>query len=116
MAIDISNYTPGRFAYLMDEPFSLELWQFLSDEQQTSKMFEATTQGLPAIEFLINELEKKFEPYLTSDDYPEEDVGILANNMIKQIMQYHCYTYIACGLCPAGKYIKMSGVYTTQEK
>jgi hypothetical protein len=111
MSVDISNYTPGRFAYLMDEPFSLELWKFLSDEQQTSKMLEATAQNLPAIEFLLNELEEKFEPYLTSDDYPEEDVGILANNMIKQIMQYHGYEYTACALCPDGKSIKMSGLY-----
>jgi len=116
MSLDISNYTPGRFAYLMYEPFTLELWKFLSDEKQTAKMFEATAQCLPAIEFLLKELEEKFEPYLKSVDYPEEDVGILANNMIKQIMQYHGYAYTACALCPDGNYIKMSGFYTTPEK
>jgi hypothetical protein len=115
MTIDISNYKPGRFAYLMDEPFAAELWEFISDEKQTDKMFSATEQGLPAIEFLHEELETKFEVYLKSKDFPEEDVGIFANNMIKQIMQYHGYNYIACGLCPAGKYIKMSGVYTAPE-
>jgi hypothetical protein len=112
MTIDISNYKPGRFAYLMDELFAAELWKFLSDEKQTNKMFSAIEQGLPAIEFLHEELETKFEVHLKSADYPEEDVGIFANNMIKQILQYHGYTYVACGLCPAGKYIKMSGVYT----
>ncbi len=111
MQLDISNYRPGRFAYLMDEPFALELWKFISDDKQTNRMFEATAKNLPAIEFLLNELEEKFEPYLTSDDYPEEDVGILANNMIKQIMHYHDYEYTACALCPDGKYIKMSGLY-----
>ena len=38
MTIDISNYTPGRFAYLMDEPFATELWEFISNKEQTNKM------------------------------------------------------------------------------
>jgi hypothetical protein len=96
----------------MDEPFTEELWGFLSNQKQTDKIFKATEQNLPAIEFILNELEENFEDCLKSEDYPEEDVGIFANNIIKQIMQYHGYTYMACGLCPAGRYIKMSGVYT----
>ena len=115
MSLDISNYKPGRFDYLMSEPFTAELWKFLSDKAKIDKMFLATNQSLPAIEFILVELEEKFGDYLQSKDYPEEDVGILANNMIKQIMQYHGYIYTACALCPDGKYIKMSGFYTKPE-
>ncbi|MDA3800256.1 MAG: hypothetical protein PF692_14405 [Kiritimatiellae bacterium] len=115
MSLDISIYTPGRFSYLMNEPFAEELWNFISDETQIEKMTLATAQGLPAIEFFLNELEMRFDVHLKSENYPKEDVGILANNMIKQVMQHNGYVYTACGLCPAGKYIKMSGVYTTPE-
>lgn len=116
MTIDISNYKAGRFADLMEKPFSQKLWGFLADKEQTDKMFLATKQGLPAIEFFLKELEVQFEEHLKSELYPEEEIAVFANNMIKQIMQYHGYIYTACGLCPEGKYIKMSGVYAVQEK
>ncbi len=111
MLCDISHYKPGRFEYLMKEPFAEELWHFLSDEMHIALMLRATGEGLPAIEYILDELEERFEECLKSEEYPEEEVGVFANNMIKQIMEYHGYAYSACGFCPSSRFINMSGVY-----
>ena len=112
MKLDISQYKPGRFEYLMKEPFASELWEFLADEVQIEKMLRATKEELPAIEYFLEELEERFEEHLKSGQHPEEEVATLANNMIRQIMEHHGYTYSACGFCFSANYIKMSGVYS----
>ncbi len=113
--IDITEYEPGRFAYLMKEPFAKELWDFLSNQERLDKMMAAIAEGKPAIYPILHDLEKQFGSFLESDKYPEDDVGVLANNMMKQLLDMHGYEHIACGLCPQAKYIKHSGVYAKKE-
>ncbi len=109
--MDIKNYKPGRFAYLMDKPFAQKMWQFLAAEERVDLMLSATTAGKPAIAPFLDELESRFGEHLDSSDYPDEEIHVLANNMIKQIMDIKGYEHLACGLCPQGRFIKMSGLY-----
>lgn len=111
MKSDILHYKPGRFEYLMKDPYVIELWSFLSDEEQIGKMLRATEKELPAIEYFLDELEERFDEYLKSDKYRDDDAIVLVNNMIKQIMEHHGYVHAACGVCSSAKYIINSGVY-----
>ena len=110
--MDISLYNPGRFAYLMEKPFAKELWAYLTDEKRLKLMLSATEKGKPAIEFFLSELESKFEEPLTSPEYPEEEVSVLVNNMIKQIMVMKGFEHLACGICRHGRFFQSSGLYT----
>lgn len=112
MSLSIKSYKPGRFNYLMNEEFALNLWNYLSDKMQIDKMLEATKEGLPAIKHFLTELEIEFKEYLESNKYPAEEVAIFANNMIKHIMENHGYQHSACGICPTAKYVRSSGIYT----
>ncbi len=112
MLLNIENYNPGRFSYLMNEEFTKDLWHFLSDRMQVNKMFSATKEGLPAIKHFLDDLEALFKDYLESDKYPEEEIAVFANNMIKHIMEKYGYQHSACGICPTAKYVKSSGIYT----
>jgi hypothetical protein len=109
--IPISRYTPGRFAYLMNQPFVPEIWALLASKENISLMINATQDGKPAIFPLLREIESRFEGPLSSPDFPPEDVGVLVNNMILQIMKLHGYEHLACGICREAKWIKSSGVY-----
>lgn len=112
MLLNIKSYQPGRFAYLMNEDFVSELWEFLSHKIQINKMIQATKEGLPAIKHFLDELESEFKDYLESEKYPAEEIAIFANNMIKHIMENYGYVHSACGICPSAKYVKTSGIYT----
>ncbi len=109
--IDIKNYTPGRFAYLINKPFAQKMWRFLAADNRVELMLSATAAGKPAVEPFLDELESLFGEHLDSPDYPDEEIHVLANNMIKQIMELKGYEHLACGLCPQGRFIKISGLY-----
>jgi hypothetical protein len=104
------HYIPGRFAELFEQPFAKELWSYLTEPLQVQAMAAAIDAGKPAIEPLLAYIENRFESPLASSDYPPDDVGILVNNMIKQIMEAQGYEHCACGLC-RGRFIRQSGVY-----
>ena len=111
-AMDIKLYKPGRFAYLMEKPFAKELWAYLTADKRIKLMLSATEEGKPAIQFFLTELESQFEEHLTSLEYPEEEISVLVNNMIKQILELKGYEHLACGICRNGRYFKSSGLYT----
>lgn len=109
--MDIGNYRPGRFEYLMKEPFASELWVYLTSLESVRAMITATRGGEPAIMPLAGEIEKRFGDELTSSKYPDDDAVVLVNNMIKQIMERHGYEHAACGICHGTNIIKSSGIY-----
>ena len=109
--MDFGLYKPGRFAYLVAEPFARELWDYLTTPEHLDAMIRAIAEGLPAIDPLLGEIETRFAEALGSDEYEGDDVAVLCNNMILQILDGLGYEHAACGLCPGGRYIKMSGVY-----
>jgi hypothetical protein len=111
--LDIKNYNPGRFAYLMEKPFANDLWRFLTDENRISLMISSSDSNELAIEPFLDDLESKFEHHLSSSDYPEEEIGVFANNMIKQILELNGYEHVACGRCK-GRFIKSSGLFQKQ--
>lgn len=111
--IDIKTYNPGRFAYLMEKPFSHDLWHFLTDEKRIKLMVSASELNRLAIEPVLGDLELRFDEYLSSPDYPEEEISVFANNMIKQILEKNGYEYVACGRCK-GRYFKSSGLFQKQ--
>lgn len=104
------NYTPGRFAYLMENAFAGEMWAFLTDDSHLQQMLAAVAKGKLAIEPLLPEIEQRFAEPLASPFYPPEEVAVFVNNMIKQIMEQCGYEHSACGIC-RGRFFKMSGVY-----
>lgn len=109
--MDIKHYKPGRFTYLIEKPFVKELWDYLTTKKRVTLMLLATREGKPAIEFFLTELESRFEVYLTSPKYPEEEICVLINNMIKQILAMQGYEHLACGLCHHGRNFQSSGLY-----
>jgi hypothetical protein len=109
--MSINQYLPGRFAHYSDKPFFNELWQFLTDPKNVSKMVDSTMKGKPAIEALLPSIESRFEEYLTSTEYPKEEIGVLVNNMIKQFFEFNDYKHIGCGKCCHGRFIKNSGIF-----
>ncbi len=111
--IDISEYVPGRFAYLMGESFALEAWDYLSEPSRVERMIHATRRGAPAIEPLLQELETEFAHVLKSESYPPQEITVFFNNMIKQLMEMHGFVHAACGLCPGGRYFRSSGMFKT---
>jgi hypothetical protein len=110
--IDIKDYKPGRFAYLMDRPFVRELWAFIADDSRMQSMFAAAAAGRPAIEPLLADIESRFEEHLGSAEYPDGEIAVLVNNMIRQVMEKSGYEFIACGMCRSGRYIKSSGLFS----
>ena len=113
--IDINKYKPGRFAYLLEEPFAEDLWNFLACDKRINLMILAIKEGKPAIEPFLSELESKFDKFFSSTDYPDEEICILANNMIKQLLEMKGYEHVACGICHHGKYFKSSGLYQKKQ-
>ena len=65
----------------------------------------------PAIEPLLSDIESRFEESLASSEYPDEEIAVLVNNMIKQILEMRGFEHMACWLCRQGRYFKSSGVY-----
>lgn len=106
----ILKYQPGRFIYLFEKPFGERLWSYLSAEPQVKVMIEAVKDGQPALKPLLDTIESEYEEHLASKDYPEEDVSVFINNMIKQILEHNGYEHVGCGLC-RGRFFKASGVY-----
>lgn len=109
--LPFSTYQGGRFEYLLTEPFTKELWEFLADKDSIYHMVSAVNEGKPAIWPLLDEIESRFGRYITSEDFPDDDVEIMINNMIKQIMECTGYEHVACGMLRHARYIKLSGVY-----
>ena len=109
--IDIKDYKPGRFAYLMDRPFVRELWEFITDDGRVQSMLAAAAAGKPAIEPLLADIETRFEEHLGSAEYPAEEIAVLVNSMIRQVLEKSGYEFIACGMCRNGRYIKSSGLF-----
>jgi hypothetical protein len=109
--LDISAYSPGRFAYLMESPFAGNVWAFLTDNDNLSTMLSAVDSGMPAILPLRDEIEVRFGPDLASADYRDDDAVVLVNNMIKQIMELCGYEFVACGIVHGARFFTSSGVY-----
>jgi hypothetical protein len=110
MQIQLFTYEPGRFTEIFAQTFSKALWQYLSSPQTADLLIKASREGRPAIADILVFVETQWETELGSPDYPPEDVGVMVNNMIKQIMAQRGYSHAACGLC-RGRFIKVSGVY-----
>jgi hypothetical protein len=110
--LQFSNYKPGRLEYLLVEPFTKELWNHLTNNDRIHLMIKATSENKPAISYLLAEIEDRFDFHLGSKKYPEEDVGILVNNIIKHIMEQMGYEHVACGLFPTARFINSSGLYS----
>jgi hypothetical protein len=108
---DIKNYKAGRFAYLMEKPFAKELWEYVASEKNVSAMLVAADSGKPAIEPLLADIESRFGPLLASAEYPDEEIEVFINNMIRQLCELSGYELVACGLVRSGKYIKSSGLF-----
>jgi hypothetical protein len=75
-------------------------------------MIQAASENKPAIQYLVKNIENKFDYYLNSKNYPDGEIEILINNMIKQIMISMGYEHIACGFIREAQYIKSSGIYS----
>ncbi len=109
--MNIEQYRPGRFAYLMNDSFVGELWAYLTRPESIRAMIAATRKRKPAIMPLAEEIEERFEEELTSSAYPDDDVVVLVNNMIKQILNMHGYEHAACGICHGTSIIRSSGIF-----
>lgn len=109
--LPFSAYKGGRFEHLLTEPFTKEIWEFLTDHENIRQMISAIDEGKPAIWPLLDEIESRFGNFIASESFPDDDVEIMINNMIKQIMEYAGYEHVACGMLRHGRYIKLSGVY-----
>jgi hypothetical protein len=99
----------------MSDPATQELWAFLTDSARVAQMIEATNIGHPAITPLLAEIETRFSAFLSSDAQRDDDAAVLVNNMILQIMTHEGCDHLACGLCPQGRFIKVSGVYRARD-
>lgn len=104
-------YQPGRFEYLMKEPFTVELWNYLKTEQSIESMISSTKQKKPAIDLLLSELESSFGEFLDSGKCFNDDSVVMVNNMIKQIMDQLGFEHKGCSLYPEARYVKSSGIY-----
>ena len=113
--LQFASYNPGKLSYLLKEPFTKELWEHLTDKNRIHLMIKATNENKPAISYLLNEIEERFSLHLGSKQFPEEDVGILVNNIIKHIMEQMGFGHIACGLIPTARFINSSGLYALQD-
>jgi len=113
--IAFCSYSPGRFAYLMDEPFAKQVWEYLSDDKQVYRMIAATEKNIPAIQPLLPEIETRFGEYLSSPEFPGDDVMVMVNNMIKQLLEMRGYEHFACGICRDCTHFKSSGLYKKNE-
>ena len=111
MTLDMSSYSPGRFSSLVHLPFVRRLWEFLADDSRVLLMTRASDEGGPALGPLLDEVESRFGHVLSSPEFPEEEIAVLVNNMIKQIMEKKGYELAACVMCPAARYIKSSGLF-----
>jgi len=109
--IDIKQYKPGRFAYMMGKPFAVDAWAFLTEQDHILAMGNAIAKGRPAIEPLIADIETRFEEHLTSKEYHDDDACVLVNNMILQILELRGFRHVSCGLCAHARFIKQSGIY-----
>jgi len=112
---DFNAWEPGRFAYLRDKPFIKDVWDYLSLESRMHSMRAAADAGKPAIEPLLSDIESRFGVHLASSEYPDEEIAVLVNNMIKQILEKSGYMLVACGMCRTGRYIKSSGLFSRDE-
>lgn len=110
--LHFSKYIPGKFEYLMKEPFTQELWNQLTNHVNMQLMIQAASENKPAIQYLLKNIENEFDNYLSSNNYPDGEVEVLINNMIKQIMMSMGYEHIACGFIREARYIKSSGIYS----
>lgn len=108
-------YQPGRFEYLMREPITVEIWNYLNTEQSIESMINSTKQKKPAIDLLLSELESSFGEFLGSGKYFNDDPVVMVNNMIKQIMDQLGYEHKGCSLCSETRYIKSSGIYEKRD-
>ncbi len=104
-------YQPGRFEYLMREPSTVEIWNYLKTEKTIELMINSTKQKRPAIDMFLSELESAYGEFLDSGKGFNDDPIVMVNNMIKQIMDQLGYELKGCSLYPEARYIKSSGLY-----
>lgn len=104
-------YQPGRFEYLMKDPLTIEIWNFLKTSNNINLMIKATDLNKAAIDFLLSEIESLFGKFLNSSSEPDDNRPVMINNMIKQIMNQLGYEHTGCTLLPNARYIKASGMY-----
>lgn len=111
IAYDISTYKPGKFQYLMAEPFAEKLWGFLANKTSINLMVKAVMENKPAIYYLLETIEQSFDEQFTSQNFDLDEIAVFVNNMIKQIMELSGYSNTACGICRNARFIKSSGMY-----
>lgn len=104
-------YQPGRFEYLMNEPFAVEIWNYLKTERIIELMINSTKQKRPAVDLFLSELESSYGEFLNSGKGINDDPIVMVNNMIKQIMDQLGYEHKGCSLYPEARYIKSSGIF-----
>jgi hypothetical protein len=109
------TYSSGRFSAILERPFAHHIWQFLTAEHSIAALESSTLSGRAAILPLLSEIETQWAAELASPDFPPEDVGVMVNNMIKQIMEQLGYRHIGCGQCHGARYIRQSGLYGASE-
>ncbi len=105
------NYKPGKFGYLMEEPFAVEIWNFLKTRKNIQALIDSTAQKKPAIDLLLPQLESYFGAFLDSANKSNDDIPTMVNNMIKQIMDHLGYEHTSCSLYPKARFIRSSGMY-----
>jgi len=110
--LQFSSYVGGHFEYLLTEPFAKEIWNYFTKSENMRLMLDAVNNKKPALWYHLEYIEANYGRYIESNDFPDDDVQVMINNMIKQIMEKLGYEHIACGMLRHAKYIKLSGVYT----
>lgn len=108
---DFKTYKPGRFAHLMKKHFVREMWDYITDDSRVQTMIAASSEGKPAIGPVLSDIETRFEEHLASKEYPDEEIAVLVNNMLRQVLEKSGFKLIACALCPGARYIKSSGLF-----
>jgi hypothetical protein len=109
--LPFTSYIGGHFEYLLKEPFAEEIWTYFTKSENLQKMLDAVHEKKPPLWYHLEYIETHYGGYIESDTFPDDDVEVMINNMIKQIMERLGYEHIACGMLRHAKYIKLSGVY-----
>jgi hypothetical protein len=113
--LPFTSYTGGHFEYLLKEPFAKEIWDYFTKSKNMELMLDAVREKKPALWYHLEYIETNYGRYIESDDFPDDDVQVMINNMIKQIMEKLGYEHIACGMLHHAKFIKLSGVYSKKD-
>lgn len=113
--LPFTSYIGGHFEYLLKEPFAEEIWTYFTKHDNIQLMLDALKENKPPLWYHLDYIESHYGQYIESTEFPDDDVEVMINNMIKQIMDKLGYEHIACGMLRHAKYIKLSGVYKKKE-